>query len=127
MFVDGQFYLWNLQVCIWCILVVLGDGCVVECVILLQGLGKVWQLFGYKVDNVEILWLGMLLVEVQGLFVLCVLCVQLDLCVVLFVVDDVVGMFVYVIDFNGFVIMWYVLGFVLVGLYKDMVMLLKLK
>lgn len=125
--VNGQVYLWNFEICIWCLLVVLVGVCDVQCVILLQGLGKVWQLFGYNVDNVEILWLGMLLVLIVLLFVLWLLVLLLVLCVVLLGVDDLVGLLVYVIDLNGFVIMCYVLGFDFGGLCKDMVMLLKLK
>lgn len=124
---DGQPYPWNPQARTWRILVAPGDGCAAECVTLSQGLGKVWQLFGHKADNVEILWLGTPPAEVQGLPALRVLRAQPDLRAALPAVDDAAGTPVYVIDPNGFVIMRYAPGFALAGLHKDMATLLKLK
>jgi hypothetical protein len=87
----------------------------------------VWQLFGHRADNVEILWLGKPPAEVQGFPALRVLAPQPSLRATLPAVDDPAGTPVYVIDPNGFVIMRYAPGFELAGLRKDLATLLKLK
>ncbi len=124
---DGQPYPWNPNERTWRILVAPSASCTSECVTLSQGLGKVWQLFGHRADNVEILWLDTPPAEVQGLPALRVLAPQPTLRAALPAVDDAAGTPVYVIDPNGFVIMRYAPGFELAGLRKDLATLLKLK
>ncbi|WP_313347739.1 hypothetical protein [Stenotrophomonas sp.] len=124
---NGQPYPWNPESHVWRILVAPAPGCAAECVTLSQGLAKVWQLFGHRADNVEILWLGTPPAEVQGLPALRVLAPQPTLRAALPAVDDAAGTPVYVIDPNGFVIMRYAPGFELAGLRKDLATLLKLK
>ncbi|WP_314106537.1 hypothetical protein [uncultured Stenotrophomonas sp.] len=124
---SGDAYPWNPDAHVWRILVAPAPNCTAECVTLSQGLGKVWQLFGHRADNVEILWLGTPPAEAQGLPALRVLAPQPSLRAALPAVDDAAGTPVYVIDPNGFVIMRYAPGFELAGLRKDMATLLKLK
>ncbi|RRU15124.1 hypothetical protein [Stenotrophomonas sp. 278] len=124
---SGQPYPWKSESQVWRILVAPAPGCAAECVTLSQDLAKVWQLFGHRADNVEILWLGTPPAEVQGLPALRALQPQPELRAVLPGVDDAAGTPVYVVDPNGFVLMRYAPGFELAGLRKDMATLLKLK
>ncbi len=124
---DGQPYPWKSETPVWRILVAPAAHCAAECVTLSQDLAKVWQLFGHRADNVQILWLGTPPAEVQSLPALRALQPQPELRAALPGVDDPAGTPVYVIDPHGFVVMRYAPGFELAGLRKDMATLLKLK
>lgn len=124
---SGQAYAWNPVARHWRILLAPPADCAPACVTLSQDLDKVWQLFGHKADNVEILWLGTPPAAVAGMPALRVLKPQPSLRERLPGVDDPAGIPVYVVDPNGFVILRYAPGFDAGGLRADLAKLLKLK
>ncbi len=124
---SGQAYAWNPVARHWRILLAPRADCAPACVTLSQDLDKVWQLFGHKADNVEILWLGTPPAAVAGMPALRVLKPQPSLRERLPGVDDPAGIPVYVVDPNGFVILRYAPGFDAGGLRADLAKLLKLK
>jgi len=125
---NGQPYAWQHDgLKTWKILVAPAPGCAQECVTLSQDLLKVWQLFGHKADNVEILWLGTPPAALAGVPALRELVPSPALRAALPGADDPAGTPVYVVDPHGFVIMRHAPGSDLGGLRKDMATLLKLK
>lgn len=111
----------------WRILVAPPAGCAAQCVTLSQGLLKVWQLFGHRADNVEILWLGTPPAPLAGSPAVRELAPAPAWRASLPGVDDPAGVPVYVVDPYGFVIMRHAPGSDLGGLRKDLATLLKLK
>lgn len=124
---NGEAYAWEPAARHWRILLAPPVECAPACVTLSQDLDKVWQLFGHKADNVEILWLGIPPAAVAETPALRVLRPQPALRDRLPGVDDPAGIPVYVVDPNGFVILRYAPGFAPGDLRSDLAKLLKLK
>lgn len=125
---NGQPYRWHTdERKVWRILVAPATPCTSECVTLSQDLLKVWQLFGHRADNVEILWLGTPPAPLVGAPALRELAPAPAWRAALPGVDDPAGTPVYVVDPHGFVIMRHAPGSDPGGLRKDLATLLKLK
>lgn len=125
---DGQAYPWRAgEEKVWRILVAPQAGCAQACVTLSQELLKVWQLFGHRADNVQILWVGTPPAPLAGAPALRELAPAPAWRASLPGVDDPAGPPVYVVDPYGFVIMRHAPGGDPGGLRKDMATLLKLK
>lgn len=130
--VDGGAYEWNPAARTWRIALAPPATCGRECVQLVRSLDTVWQLTGREADRVDVLWIcastecapppdaprPATLRLLQG---------DARLRAALPRVDDPLGVPVYVIDPNGFVILRYPPGFDPAGLRADLSRLLKLK
>ncbi|MEO6263557.1 MAG: hypothetical protein ABIO58_01060 [Luteimonas sp.] len=129
--VDGGDYHWNPGERMWRIALAPPVGCTDACVKLGHEIGIVWQLMGKDADHVEVLWIGVPPPDVARGGALRVLQADAALRAGLPRVDgapgeDPVGVPVYVIDPNGFVILRYAPGFDPSGLRADLARLLKL-
>jgi len=124
---NGDSWQWNPAARRWRVLVAPTSDCAVECVELAHSLHTVWQLLGHRADRVEILWLGTLPPVITHFSALHVLQTDLSTRAQLPNMDNPTGTPVYVIDPNGFIVLYYPPGFALSGLRTDLVKLLKLK
>lgn len=130
--VDGGAYEWNPAARTWRIALAPPATCGRECVDLMRNLDTVWQLTGREADRVDVLWIcasnpcaAPKLAARPGTLRL----LQADpaLRAALPRVADPLGVPVYVVDPNGFVILRYPPGFDPGGLRADLAKLLKLK
>ncbi len=104
---DGSPYPWNPTARTWRIAVAAPEGCGQRCATLAQDLDKLWRLFSHNADRVDILWMGPLPPQAQGMPALRLVRDDAGLRDLLPAVDDPAGIPVYVIDPNGFIILRY--------------------
>ncbi len=123
---SGGQYAWEPAERRWRILVAPPADCGAPCSELARELDLVWQLFGTKADEVDILWLGAPPADATRNAATRVLQRDPALRAKLPGVDDPAGVPVYVIDPNGFVILRYAPGFDPGGLRADVAKLLRL-
>lgn len=125
--VDGGAYAWEPMQRRWRIMLLAPAACDVDCAGLIADLDKVWRLLGRHADSVDVLWLGVAPATpaLPAEFVP----VQVDPAVLAALphARDAVGVPVYVVDPNGFVVLRYAPGFDIAGLRADLAQLLKLK
>ena len=128
---DGQPYRWTPGARTWRIALAPPAGCTDACVALGRQLDTVWQLMGQESDRVHVLWIGEPPAAMGRFAALRVLRPSDALRTGLPRVvpapgEDPLGIPVFVIDPNGFVIMRYAPGFDPAGLRADLAKLLKL-
>lgn len=107
---DGGDYAWRPAERMWRIVVAPPANCASDCLKLAKDLDVVWQLFGNNADHVEILWVGPRPAGAPDTASLRLLQPTPELLAALPRVNDPVGVPVYVIDPNGFVILRYAPG-----------------
>jgi hypothetical protein len=124
---DGSLYPWDPAQRRWRSVVAPPADCGQPCVALATQLDVVWQLFGRKASDVDLLWVGAPPVGIKRGPEFRELRDDTALRAGLPRLDDPKGVPVYVIDPNGFVVLRYAPGFDPSHLRQDMSRLLKLK
>lgn len=126
--VDGRQYAWNPTDRRWRMLVVNGATCDAKCEAFAADLDKVWQLLGQNKDRVDVLWMGATpsQTQVHNLYPLSADASLRSVLPANGRAPTSVGMPVYIIDPNGFVMMEFPPGTDVSGIRADLAKVLKL-